>query len=744
MVKRVKNSGRDPRDLTGCGPMCKMLSDYAAGYSSEKRGEPLWHKGIGVAMGKRIGIIPLIGGFFAVFFCSLSADASIGDIKKFLDTCPVNDPIYSQIKMDFTIRHNVDTILFMDSIVCSEPVSAMPISQYSDDLIILQSLRVMYYMDKGQSGHLPWTSGALYPWLKSQIKGFDIKLLDKGVSGQCCEALADGLYMEMIPEEDSGRNWDRTWQGISQTIGFFAHEARHLLGPSHDCSWDAEGNRFIDDNNYNPGNLSSFGVQWWLEKSWLYGDIQVGISCQSATEKQDIISWHLSGLNTFRARFCSVKPTAINFAPADAGGVCRSAPPMNPWKVQTVDSTLDQGRYASVGIDSSDNTPYVSYYDASGGRLRLAHPVKSGGNCGPGYSWSCQTIDSGPSVGKYNSLALRYAPFIWKRAISYVDEANHALQYYLLSCNILGCSTTFDVVDNSLSQVHHTSLKFDSSGTAHIAYQGSCGAHCSQLKYASFVGSGGNCAGSAGRWQCEVIDSASADDYGLYVSLDLYGNNLAGVASYDRSNGDLRYSWVCGSSACGNCGPGNSWRCDVLDSTGDVGLFPSLHASKGGADTTRIAYYDRTNGKLKMAEFHGTVGNCGPLLFGFRYWQCDAVDSMGAGLTGNAGISLSVDSNGTPLVAYMDASEEQASAKLKVARRLEIPELGTCGALNFWQSRLVDAGGPSLDEGIYVSLAFNSKGQGILAYYEEDTYYSDGNLKVALFWEQLFLPFVFR
>jgi hypothetical protein len=65
----------------------------------------------------------------------------IKNIKQFLEQCPTNDPAYSQIRNDFQIRKNGITI---GVISCSEPISEIPISGYSDELIVLQTLRVIY------------------------------------------------------------------------------------------------------------------------------------------------------------------------------------------------------------------------------------------------------------------------------------------------------------------------------------------------------------------------------------------------------------------------------------------------------------------------------------------------------------------------------------------------------------------------------------------------------------------------
>ena len=187
-----------------------------------------------------------VSGWLIIGLCSLMLScpepgaASIGNIKEFLNTCPKNDPVYNQIKHDFTIRRN-GVIVPFDTISCSEPVSSMNIAQYSTELIILQGLRVMYYMDLGQSGHLPWTSGTLYQWMKSKIKGFHIdNTLPAKFSGACCSSFPDGMYFSMQDSDDSARDSDRTWQGIAGNIGFYAHEVRHLDGPNHSCVWDPE------------------------------------------------------------------------------------------------------------------------------------------------------------------------------------------------------------------------------------------------------------------------------------------------------------------------------------------------------------------------------------------------------------------------------------------------------------------------------------------------------------------------
>src|SRR5215472_12355906 len=101
------------------------------------------------------------------------AEAFICDNAQFFDECPTSDPIFAQIVSDFKIRRD-GTLITPATLTCTPPISTMAISDYTDELVLLQALRAIYYMDLGRTNHLPWTSKALYDWLKENIGGFDI------------------------------------------------------------------------------------------------------------------------------------------------------------------------------------------------------------------------------------------------------------------------------------------------------------------------------------------------------------------------------------------------------------------------------------------------------------------------------------------------------------------------------------------------------------------------------------------
>jgi hypothetical protein len=253
----------------------------------------------------------------------ISGIASISNINEFLNTCPKNDPAYNQIKSDFTIRHN-GTVVSFDDIYCIEPASSMNVSQYSDELIILQSLRVMFHMDFGRSSYLPWTSETLYNWMKSKIKGFNID--DAAQGSSCCGQYSDGLYITLNPKDDLTRSADMTWFNLPYTIALYAHEARHVDGYAHvSCCGIPNG----CDQTFNLNNLSPYGIQWWLINNFLNGNIDVGLSSGlSASKISDTANYLLTGLNGnsgYQSRFCDNKPPTVTM-PQHPGGPCPSNP----------------------------------------------------------------------------------------------------------------------------------------------------------------------------------------------------------------------------------------------------------------------------------------------------------------------------------------------------------------------------------------------------------------------------------
>lgn len=272
-------------------------------------------------MNKRAMLLLIAGSVYLLLTTGVvipKSDQGIENIKQFLDTCPHNDPAYAQIRSDFNILRNDKLV---EDIACSEPVSQMPIVDYTDELIALQGLRVMYHMDYGQSGHLPWTSGTLYQWMKSKVRGINIS--ESAQTPWCCQLIDGEAYIVIPIADNSNRDFDRYWRGISGNIALYGHEARHMDGYPHVGCCEVSGSC---DQTYDENDLSPNGIQYWLYKSWLMGEIYVGFSCLAPEEVSEIASWHLASANGLIYNFCDTQPPEL-IMPQYPGGECRSVIP---------------------------------------------------------------------------------------------------------------------------------------------------------------------------------------------------------------------------------------------------------------------------------------------------------------------------------------------------------------------------------------------------------------------------------
>jgi hypothetical protein len=230
----------------------------------------------------------------------------ITDIDAFLEQCPTNDPAISTILDDFVIkRDGVEVTSFR----CTEPISALPIAEYTDELIILQELRTIYYMDRDRCGHLPWTPLSLYDWLRSKVGGFNID--STATHNWCCGTWSDGTrYITRITADEFNRNHDRTWPSLGGNIGLVMHEARHIDGFGHvSCCSVGPG---ACDQRYDPPNMPPYGIQHWLERSWIDGSLHTGYTCLSAVRINEIKSSFRAVANSRRNRFCDDPPPILD------------------------------------------------------------------------------------------------------------------------------------------------------------------------------------------------------------------------------------------------------------------------------------------------------------------------------------------------------------------------------------------------------------------------------------------------
>jgi hypothetical protein len=273
--------------------------------------------------------------------------------------------------------------------------------------------------------------------------------------------------------------------------------------------------------------------------------------------------------------------------------------------IHTIDegipSVSSTGWFASLDYDS-DGTPYIAYHFNNPGNvdaLMIAYPSNGDGNCGVGSAggdWNCYTVQTGEGVGQHASLALDDDGYFH---IAYQDAGNGDL-WYATSRRSVNCgpgnSWHCYPVDSTADVVgQYASIYVDSEDHFHIAYYDDTN---DALKYAVYVGSGGNCA--AGQAQCDEIDAMMQGYNPLGVSI---AEDPAGrpIIAYQSQYGSLNVArplpalnMPAGSGNCGPAMPFATWHCETIDPAGTWipyrnGDYVSIAMSPSGLAT--IAYY---------------------------------------------------------------------------------------------------------------------------------------------------------
>jgi uncharacterized protein (TIGR03437 family) len=244
----------------------------------------------------------------------------VQQIEQFVDRCPANDPAFNTIHADFDIRLNGVAVT---SFPCTEPYTAMAHSQFAPQTLLMQALRIAYYMDQGRSNYLPWTPLRLYDWIKSKVAGIDI--ITATSSSSCCENIGGKQYIFYggAPLSDLNITYSLTLNGVIANTALLAHESRHVDGFPHvSCCNIANG----CDQNYDESNLSPYGIQYYLQRAWLGGNINLNLACLDQSGLPGAVGSQVGVIsandaNIYVTRFCGTKPAALA-TDAVVGGKC--------------------------------------------------------------------------------------------------------------------------------------------------------------------------------------------------------------------------------------------------------------------------------------------------------------------------------------------------------------------------------------------------------------------------------------
>jgi hypothetical protein len=281
------------------------------------------------------------------------------------------------------------------------------------------------------------------------------------------------------------------------------------------------------------------------------------------------------------------------------------------WQTELIDGNTMVGSHASLAINAQDK-PYISYYDAAEGDLKLAY-------VDPFNVWQIITIENAiPDVprmprsemdnsldldafdlpiyptplleslnatpiddlgiGKYTSIAIDNLGGIH---ISYYDdftEPDSGMLKYAY-WNGIGLPT-IDIVQNYHDQGDvglWTSIAVDDENVPHIAYMSE---KYDDLMYAYKR--------NLGVWEIEQVDSSAV---GTFASIALDSANRPHISYFDFGRTNLRHAYRIGR---------DTWGLNIVDDRDSVGYYSSIAINKD--NEIFISYYNATNGNLKIAQ----------------------------------------------------------------------------------------------------------------------------------------------
>ncbi len=287
------------------------------------------------------------------------------------------------------------------------------------------------------------------------------------------------------------------------------------------------------------------------------------------------------------------------------------------------------GLHTSLALDASGN-PVVSYYNAIQGDLKLLHCGSS--TCGPN---TVAVPDSVSDTGQFTSLKLDAGG---KPVVSYWNSSNGDLM--LLHCGDATCSGNNSIAtpDTAGNTGWDTSLVLDAGGNPVVGYFN----FSSHIMTVLHCGNG-NCTGGNTINTPDVFSRRSAS-----LALDAAG--LPVIAAAGPADQGLRIVH-CGDATCSANNSAVSPDFPAYPFTADVrGVSLALDASGNPI----VSFYRADKGQLKLLHCADPACN-GP-------GNSLVVLDPGANAADHRSTSLALDAGGNPVLAYQD----QAAQALKI------------------------------------------------------------------------------
>ncbi len=322
------------------------------------------------------------------------------------------------------------------------------------------------------------------------------------------------------------------------------------------------------------------------------------------------------------------------------------------WTCTTIEGTNAVGEYSSLAF-SPDGVPYISFYDTTNDDLRFAKYVGSGGNCdasGGSDAWTCTTLDDTVTdVGQYTSIA--FNPITGYPSISYyaVTGGNLRVAEYVGSGGT-GCKTgvtdwTCTAVEVTNDVGKYSSIAFSPGGRAYISYFDTSSGDL-RLSYYDGDSTSSGCGGGSNAWTCEQVDT-SATTVGQYASIAVSSKGIPYISYYDATNFRLRVAQYVSAGGTG-CTASAHYTCTTVDVNGTIGDFSSI--ALDGSDAPFVSYHEDNSDLLRIAQYVGSGGNC-DATGGSDAWNCTTLDDTTA--TGKY-TAVAFGPDNSPWVSYWD------------------------------------------------------------------------------------------
>ena len=235
-------------------------------------------------------------------------------------------------------------------------------------------------------------------------------------------------------------------------------------------------------------------------------------------------------------------------------------PTIHKWVADRVDSSPMVGAYAALAFNQNSR-PFISYYDAANGDLKLAYNL--------GSSWEFIVVDTGSAI---TTAGVTQQPVDQQIADSERSPELQALYDLienvpwrdpLLAPGEQNDITAMGGVPDGFDVGQHTSIAIGSDGVVHISYYDVTNR---DLRYASWSGVGAPVR--------EVVDQyADQGGVGTWSSIAVDYLMRPNIAYMSEKYDDLKYARK----------KGGSWDKWTVDSTNNVGTFALFGIGSSGS-----------------------------------------------------------------------------------------------------------------------------------------------------------------